>query len=78
MKTAKVFETGRSQAVRLPKEFRFHTSQVYIKREGNRIVLIPKPDITWEEFFLDTEPCPEFVVERDDNTEPQARNISDA
>ena len=38
---AKVFWTGRSQAVRLPKEFRFDTETVLIRREGNSIVLEP-------------------------------------
>jgi antitoxin VapB len=36
---AKVFWTGKSQAVRLPKEFRFATSEVAIHREGERVVL---------------------------------------
>ena len=42
--TAKVFTTGRSQAVRLPKEFRFDTKEVYIERQGNAVVLRPKLD----------------------------------
>ena len=75
MTTAKIFVTGRSQAVRLPKEFRFNTSEVYIKKDGKSVVLTPKPDITWEEFFLNSEPCPEFVLNRDDNTEPQEREL---
>jgi len=37
--TAKVFWTGRSQAVRLPKEFRFSTNEVAIHREGRRVIL---------------------------------------
>jgi len=40
--SAKVFWSGRSQAVRLPKDFRFDTSEVAIHREGERIVLTPK------------------------------------
>lgn len=40
--TAKVFTTGRSQAVRLPKAFRFATSEVTIEKVGNAIVLRPK------------------------------------
>ncbi len=39
---AKVFTTGRSQAVRLPKEFRFATSEVTIERVGDAVVLRPK------------------------------------
>lgn len=38
---AKIFKSGRSQAVRLPKEFRFEGTEVGIHREGNRVVLEP-------------------------------------
>lgn len=38
---AKVFWSGRSQAVRIPKEFRFDTDEVTIRRDGNAIVLEP-------------------------------------
>jgi antitoxin VapB len=41
---AKVFTTGRSQAVRLPKEFRFSTKEVTIERQGDALVLRPKLD----------------------------------
>ena len=41
MTTAKVFWSGRSQAVRLPKEFRFNTSEVSIEKRGTRIILEP-------------------------------------
>lgn len=40
-KPAKVFWTGRSQAVRLPKEFRVESDTVLVRREGNAIVLEP-------------------------------------
>lgn len=40
--TAKVFTTGRSQAVRLPKAFRFDTDEVTIEKVGNAVVLRPK------------------------------------
>ncbi len=40
-RTAKVFTTGRSQAVRLPKEFRFSTSEVSIEKVGNAVILRP-------------------------------------
>ncbi|MEJ2588101.1 MAG: type II toxin-antitoxin system VapB family antitoxin [Deltaproteobacteria bacterium] len=42
MKTAKLFKNGQSQAVRLPKEFRMAGEEVYIKKEGEAIVLLPK------------------------------------
>ena len=40
--TAKVFMTGRSQAVRLPKEYRFDTDEVTIERQGDAVILRPK------------------------------------
>lgn len=44
MQTAKLFINGRSQAVRLPKEFRFSGEDVYIARVGKMVVLLPKDD----------------------------------
>lgn len=41
METAKLFQNGKSQAVRLPKEFRFGSDRVYIKRIGDAVVLLP-------------------------------------
>lgn len=49
MKTAKVFQNGRSQAIRLPKEFRVETSEVYLKRApGGFLVMTRDP---WDLFF---------------------------
>jgi antitoxin VapB len=44
MQIAKIFINGRSQAVRLPKDFRFDSDDVFIKKIGNLVVLIPKDD----------------------------------
>lgn len=44
MQTAKIFTNGRSQAVRLPKDFRFSGKDVFIKKIGNIVVLLPKDD----------------------------------
>ena len=44
MQTAKIFINGRSQAVRLPKDFRFTENDVFIKKIGNMVVLLPKDD----------------------------------
>jgi antitoxin VapB len=41
METAKLFMNGRSQAVRLPKAFRFDGDEVYIKKVGDAVILIP-------------------------------------
>ena len=40
--TAKIFTTGRSQAVRLPKAYRFNTKEVSIERQGDAVILRPK------------------------------------
>jgi len=48
---AKVFMTGRSQAVRLPKEYRVTGNSVYVKRLGNSIVLTPKAGDRWAGLF---------------------------
>jgi antitoxin VapB len=44
MKTAKIFWSGRSQAVRLPKDFRFEGEEVRIRRHGNAVILEPLTD----------------------------------
>ena len=41
METAKLFQNGKSQAVRLPKKFRLNGERVYVKRVGNAVVLLP-------------------------------------
>jgi antitoxin VapB len=41
MKTAKLFQNGQSQAVRLPKDFRFQGKEVYIKKVGEMTILYP-------------------------------------
>lgn len=48
--TAKVFMKNRSQAVRLPKEFRFSTPEVYIRKQGDEIILSPRPT-DWSEYI---------------------------
>lgn len=49
METAKVFETGRSQAVRLPKKFRFHVDEVIVQQLGDAVLLVPKESL-WKTF----------------------------
>lgn len=51
MTTAKLFLTGRSQAIRLPKAFRFLGKEVYIKRVHNGVLLIPKDKESQETFW---------------------------
>ena len=65
METAKIFTNGKSQAVRLPTEFRFEGKEVFIKRVGNTVVLIPKSQNTLETWFLSLKNFSEdFMEER--------------
>ena len=73
MKTAKLFKNGESQAVRLPKEFRFEGDEVLIKKAGNAVVLLPKKK-SWDSLvdslgqFSD-----DFMTERDQPTKNDRR-----
>jgi len=48
MDTAKIFTNGRSQAVRLPKAYRFEGKEIYIKKISGGILLLPKDKTIWE------------------------------
>ena len=50
METAKIFENGRSQAVRLPKKFRFQTDEVVVQQLGDAVILVPKESV-WQTFL---------------------------
>ena len=62
MSTAKIFKNGNSQAVRLPKEFQFSGDEVYIKKAGRGVILIPK-DEPWEMFELSLDEFTEDFME---------------
>ena len=64
MHTAKLFQNGKSQAVRLPKEYKFTGAEVYIKRIGRNVLLISK-DNPWASLAdsLDTSSS-DFMTER--------------
>ena len=47
-KTAKVFKNGNSQAIRLPKEYRVATSEVFIEKQNNSIIITQKEENKWE------------------------------
>ena len=72
--TAKLFKNGNSQAIRLPKEFRFNTQEVWLYREGDRVIIQPKHS-NWAEFFFSDQPASaDFLIDRKD-AEPQKRTI---
>jgi len=53
MKTADVIETNRGQAVHLPDEFRFRTSRVSVRRQGDAVVQEPLRPDCWPDGFFD-------------------------
>ncbi|MEO8194468.1 MAG: type II toxin-antitoxin system VapB family antitoxin [Gemmatimonadales bacterium] len=59
LRKASLFMNGRSQAVRLPKEFRFEGTHVYARKEGDRVVLSPVDD-RWERFLAAFGSIPDF------------------
>ncbi|MEE9171117.1 MAG: type II toxin-antitoxin system VapB family antitoxin [bacterium] len=64
MNKARLFKNGQSQAVRLPKEFRFEGKEVYIKRIGRNVILIPKDD-PWDSLVSSLDQFTEdFMAER--------------
>jgi len=74
MKTAKLFQNGESQAVRLPKEFRLTGSKVFIKKMGNATVLIPM-DNPWESLFKS---IPEFTSDYMNNRDQPEQQDRDS
>jgi virulence-associated protein VagC len=54
MTITEIVETSHGQVVRLPEEFRFHATQVSIRREGDAVVLEPLKPAAWPEYFFDT------------------------
>jgi len=71
---AKIFMNGRSQAVRLPKEYRFDSDEVYITKQGSSVIITEKKP-TWDEFFdSDSAFADDFLNDRLD-AQPQERDF---
>jgi len=74
MKTAKLFKNGDSQAVRLPKEFRFAGDEVLIKRVGDAVVLLPKAR-SWDTLMQSLDKFPaDFMNSREQPGEVERRD----
>lgn len=76
MQTAKLFSNGRSQAVRLPKNFRFQGDEVFIKRVGDAVVLLPRKEgwSTLEQALSAFEPG--FVMSREQPEDQKRARIA--
>lgn len=74
MKTAKLFQNGQSQAVRLPKEFRFEGDEVLIKKVGAAVVLLPTQQ-SWDTLINSlTQFSPDFLLEREQPPQQKRAN----
>lgn len=71
---AKVFMSGRSQAVRIPNAFRFDTQEVSIVRKGASLLLTPRRPMTWSRFFNEYA-CPDFSIDRSAAQHGQERKL---
>ncbi len=78
LKTAKLFRNGRSQAVRLPLEYRFEGSEVYVRRDpGTGDVILSRRPESWGDLFLlmnALEVPKDFLADRGDSP-PQKREL---
>ncbi len=75
MKTAKIFKNGQSQAVRLPKEFRFDDTEVFIKKSGHVVYLIPRSG-SWDVLFGSLKKfSPDFMSERSQPEQDKRENF---
>jgi antitoxin VapB len=73
MKSAKIFPNGRSQAIRLPKEFQFTTEEVYVNKVGGVVMIFPREKgwkILAESLDHFTE---DFMKSRDQGGKPEER-----
>jgi antitoxin VapB len=76
-KTAKLFMNNRSQAVRLPKEFRFDCKEVTIRKRGDEVILSPRPGSVAEYLANRIPVGDDFVriIETMDDPPPQDREL---
>ena len=72
MQTARLFKNGRSQAVRLPKAFRFEGDRVFIKRVGNAVVLVPYHE-PWQSLIESLDQFSDDYMEERDQPAQQER-----
>jgi antitoxin VapB len=71
-RTAKIFMNNRSQAVRLPKEFQFTTSEVFIRKQGDEVILSPRPK-DWSAYLANGPVASEAFMEDIDDLPVQER-----
>ena len=71
---AKVFQNGRSQAIRLPKEYRVDSNEVYIEKIGHSLIIVPKEKSKWDVMRNALNDLEDFEIERNE-LEIQQRDL---
>ena len=71
-RTAKIFMNNRNQAVRLPKEFQFNAQEVFIRKEGNDVILSPRPE-NWSSYVVNGPVASEAFMEGVEDLPDQER-----
>lgn len=74
MRTARVFKSGNSQAVRLPKDFQFASNEVEIFKRGNEVIIREAPKNLAEAFKLFSQMPADFFAEGRKDSLPQERD----
>lgn len=75
---AKIFKSGNSRAVRLPKQFNIEGDRVYIRQVGKDIILSPIEEDPWQAFLDSLDMFPEdFMETRDQGVQPEGENPFD-
>jgi len=73
-RTAKIFMNNRSQAVRLPKELQFNTSEVFIRRQGDDVILSARP-MDWSAYLTSGPVASKEFMEGVDELPVQEREL---
>jgi len=72
-RTAKIFMNNRSQAVRLPKEFQFSVSEVYIRKQDDEVILSARPR-SWADYLESSPGASEEFMENVEDSPPEERS----
>jgi len=73
-RTAKIFMNNRSQAVRLPKEFQFAVSEVFIRKQGDEVILSARPE-SWDDYLASSPGASEEFMEGVEDLPVQERSL---
>jgi antitoxin VapB len=73
-RTARLFRNGSNQAVRLPRDLEIDADEVLIRREGDSIILTPKPR-AWDDYFARGRRLTEDFPDTIDDRPPQTRDV---